>query len=329
MKQSPIFVCGPNRSGTSLLYALLASHPHISMVQRTDMWRYFYDQYGDLSQSDNFENCLEALLRYRRVTRLEPDAARIRREFWQGPPTYGRLFSLIHEHYAEQVGRSRWGDKSLHTEHHADQVFAEIPHAKMIQVVRDPRDRYASEQKKYNASVASATSKWLASTRAAIQNLQRYPDHYMVVRYESLASSPVETLRQVCDFIGEPYFPVMLAMQGAPEHLEQGGDSSFENYAPGEISTRSIGRFRKVISKRDIAFIQACAGREMAAFDYQLDPVDFSLGDRLSFYLVAYPNGLARMSYKNTLRKIRDRKGRTVPSRRVTDSYYAGLMQEA
>ena len=45
----PIFIAGPDRSGTTLLYALLASHPNISMVRRTNFWRWFYGRYGDLS----------------------------------------------------------------------------------------------------------------------------------------------------------------------------------------------------------------------------------------------------------------------------------------
>lgn len=326
MNQGPVFVCGPNRSGTSLMYALLASHPNVSMVQRTDMWRFFYGRFGDLSQPDNFERCLTAMLQYRRITRLEPDPQRLRREFWQGEPTYGRLFALLHEHYAERVGKPRWGDKSLHTEHYADQIFAEFSDARVIHIVRDPRDRYASERKKYQASAATATGKWLASVKAAKRNLARYPDRYRVVRYETLTSRPEETLRQVCDFLNEAYTPVMLTMTGAPEHLDQGGDSSFEQFAPGEISTRSIGRFRNVLSRRDIAFIQTYAGQEMANFDYSLEPVQLSLGDRLLFHLVALPAGRARMVRWFVVNKIKDRQGRTVPARRVTNAYYGGLM---
>ena len=44
----PVFIAGADRSGTTLLFALLASHPNISMVRRTNMWRYFHQRYGDL-----------------------------------------------------------------------------------------------------------------------------------------------------------------------------------------------------------------------------------------------------------------------------------------
>src|SRR5919106_1107241 len=114
MNPGPIFLAGPDRSGTTLIFALLASHPNISMVRRTNMFRYFYRRYGDLSQPENFEQCLSDMVRFNRMKHLQPDAERIRREFLQGAATYGRLFALFHQQNAERVGKPRWGDKSLH-----------------------------------------------------------------------------------------------------------------------------------------------------------------------------------------------------------------------
>jgi hypothetical protein len=321
VQQQPIFVAGPDRSGTSLTFALLASHPSISMVRRTNMWRWFYNQFGELTQPDNFERCLSTMLRYKRLHHLKPDPDRIRREFWQGKPTYGRLFALFHEHNAERVGKPRWGDKSLHTEHYADQVLAEFPNAKIIHMIRDPRDRFASVLKRYDGKergVASTTGRWLSSSRMAKHNRRRYPDNYKVVCYETLAHQPEQTLHEICTFIDEEYSPLMLTMGGAPEHGERGGNSSFGQFEPGTISTRSIGRYRQVISKREIAFIQAQAGEEMTGFGYQLDPIQLTFPDNPLYYLVDLPMNLVRMTGWLVLKKIRDKKGNPVPTHRLT-----------
>jgi hypothetical protein len=313
-------VVGPDRSGTSLMFALLASHPNLSMVRRSNMWRYFHGRYGDLSQPDNFERCLTTMLRYNRLRHLQPDPERIRREFWQGEPTYGRLFALFHQHHAERRGKPRWGDKSLHTEHYADRVFAEYPNARIIHVARDPRDRYASVRKRYGQTlsrVGAATGRWLLSMRRAMRNQQRYPDRYLIVRYEALTQQPEATLRQVCAFLDEEYTPVMLTMAGAPEHRDSGQNSSFGQIEPGVITTRPIGRFRTVLSSSDIAFIQLWAGREMEALGYPREPVRFSPGERLAFYLVDLPFNLTRMWGWLTLSAIRMIKGVPIPSRRL------------
>jgi hypothetical protein len=322
-KMNPVFVSGTNRSGTTLMYALLASHPNLSLVRRTDMWRYFYGQFGDLSRPENFERCLDAMLHYKRVANLQPDAERIRREFGQGEPTYGRLFALFHQHHAERAGKTRWGDKSLHTEEYADQIFNEYPQAKIIHIIRDPRDRYASVLKRLNAGskrVGVDTVKWWYSARVARRQAQRYPGCFLTVRYETLAQQPEETLRRVCDFIGEPYTPQMLTMTGAPRYHKEGANTAFEQVKPGVISTRSIGRFRQVISRWEIAFIQTFARRLMAEFDYELEPVRLSAGERLA-YLVALPLGLLRMVRWLALDKVSEMKGRPLREHRVLDDY--------
>ena len=323
-KPNPVFVSGTNRSGTTLMYALLASHPNLSMVRRTDMWRYFYGQFGDLSQEENFEQCLDAMLRYKRVVNLEPDPERIRREFWQGPPTYGRLFALFHQHHAERIGKPRWGDKSLHTEKYASQIFTEFPQAKIIHIIRDPRDRYTSVLKRLNATssrIGVDVIKWLASTRVARRQAQRNPDRFLIVPYETLAQRPAETLHQVCEFIGETYTPEMLTMKGAPRYHKAGANTSFEQVKPGVISTRSIGRFRQVISQWEIAFIQTFAGRLMAEFGYELEPVRLSGRGRLA-YLKALPPGVVRMIRWLALDMLSEMNGRPVREHRIVDDYH-------
>lgn len=316
----PIFVTGADRSGTSLAYALLASHPNISMVRRTNMWRWFYGQYGDLADRDNFEQCLNTMLRYYRLESLQPDPERIRREFWQGAPTYGRLFALFHSHHAQRLGKARWGDKSLHTEHYADQILSEFPGARIIHMIRDPRDRYASVLKRYEdreKGIAATTGRWLASVKQAKRNMGRYPQHYMVLRYETLAHYPEQTLRDICTFIGEDYTPEMLTMKGAPEHRKTGGNSSFTRFEPGTISTQSIGRFRKVVPQAAIAFIQFSAGRDMNRFDYAIEPLSLSTTGRARFFLLHLPPNLIRLYGWLALDGLNTRKGKSVPPSRL------------
>ncbi len=100
MNKGPIFIAGLERSGTSLIYALLASHANIAMTRRTNLWTHFYNQYGDISDPANFERCLSMMMRYKRLLVLEPDPEALRQEYWQGETTYARLFALLEEQYA-------------------------------------------------------------------------------------------------------------------------------------------------------------------------------------------------------------------------------------
>lgn len=322
----PIFVAGPDRSGTTLIYALLASHPRISMVRRTNMWRYFHQRYGDLSVPEHFERCLRDMLRFKRLRHLQPNGPRIRYEFWQGEPSYGRLFALFHEHNAERVGRPRWGDKSLHTEHHADRVFAEYPDARIIHMTRDPRDRYASVRKRHGRDrrrVGAATGRWLLSVRQALRNRASHPDGYLIVRYEDLVVDPEGTLARICAFIGEPYDPAMLTMAGAPEVQERGGNSSFGDLGPGAISSSAVGRYRTVLSSGEVAFIQLAAGREMAALGYTSEPVSFQAPERARYLIGYLPFQLLRMAGWMIVASLTMRRGEGIPPDKLRDELLA------
>lgn len=218
MERGPIFIAGLERSGTSLIFALLASHPRIAMTRRTNLWTYFYEQYGDLSQPENFERCLNMMTRYKRLVVLDFDADQLRQDFWQGETSYGRLFALLEEQYAQRMGKPRWGDKSLNTERYAEPIFAAYPGARILHMIRDPRDRYASvlaRWKSRRGRVGAGTAMWLSSVNLAEDNRRKYPDQYKIIRYETLATKPEETLREICAFIGEDYAPDMLTMRGA------------------------------------------------------------------------------------------------------------------
>jgi len=321
MDRGPIYIAGIERSGTTLLYALLASHPNIAMTNRTQLWTYFNNRYGDLSRREHFERCLSVMMRYKRLLALQPDPERIRREFWQGEPTYARLFSLIHQHYAERLGKSRWGDKSLNTERYVDDILAAFPSAKVIHMIRDPRDRYASSriswQDTKRIKVGVETAIWLYSVRLAKAYQKRYPDRYKIVRYEILAAEPEQTLREICIFMGEKYSPAMLNMEGAKDFRDKGGNSSYGEREVCRISTSSIGRFRQAMSKRELASMQGQAKWEMLACGYELDPVELSPREWLSFYSVDWPTNLALMAYFRVRETILNKTGRTLPAHRI------------
>ena len=322
MERGPVFIGGLERSGTSLLFALLASHPGIAMTRRTNLWTHFYNQYGDLTDRANLERCLEMMMRYKRLIILKPDVDRLRRDFWVGDPTYARLFSLLEEQYAQRLGKPRWGDKSLNTERYAEPIFAGYPGARILHMIRDPRDRYASSRTRWGGrrgGVGAGTAEWLSSTRLARRNERRYQNQYKIVRYETLATKPEETLREICAFIDEEYSPRMLSMEGAPRFRQQGSNSSYGRLDRGVISTQSIGRFRQILAPGEIALIQVLAKEQMASFNYEAEATRLLIHQRFCLALGNVPLELARLVAWRTRERIRDRFGRPVRAYRLVE----------
>lgn len=300
MPPGPIFIGGPDRCGKTTMQAFLASHPNIAIpVVGSNMWSYFYGQFGSLARPENFERCLDALLRYKHARLLQPDPERIRQEFWQGEPSYARLFALFHEHYAERLGKPRWGDQTGLIERYADPIFAAYPDARMIHMLRDPRDRYQASLAKWpngKLRAGGATARWLYSAMLAHRNARRYPERYRIVRFERLVRETENTLRELCNFLGEVYTPEILAMEVSPGHRRKllGNQPLPPGKSP--LSEEYIGCYRGQVDTREIAFMQSVAGGEMMRFGYLPAPVAFTAPQKLSYVAISWPANMARMA---------------------------------
>jgi hypothetical protein len=297
--RGPVYIGGLDRSGKTTMAAFLSSHPNIAIpAVGSNMWTYFYGQYGSLEHVANFERCLDALMHYKHVRYLGPDPVRIRREFATGPRTYARLFALFLKHYAERRRKPRWGAQTGLIERYADPMFAAYPGLKIVHMVRDPRDRYEASLARWpdgRGRAGGATARWRYSVGLAEKNVRRFPGRYKVVRFETMVERPEGTIRDVCEFLGEEFTPAMLSMQEAPKHRRRlAGDSMLSaNEVP--LSAEHIGRYRGRVPESEIAFIELHAGRLMEAYGYTTSTVDLSRGARIRFAVREWPNQAARL----------------------------------
>lgn len=324
MRDDPIFVAGLERTGTSLMYALLASHSQLSMTRRTNFWRYFNDQYGDLADDANLSRCLDKLRVYKRMQAIEVDFDAVRTEFVAGPRTYARLFAVIEEQVAARRGKPRWGDKSLDTERWTEQILANYPRATVLHMLRDPRDRLASvvaRWKERREALGVGTARWIHSAELAARHAAAYPDNYLVVRYEDLVRDPHAVLRSVCAAIGEPFEEGMLGMHGAEAFRDQGANSSYGARPVGVISADSVGTYGRVLTPRQIVFVDRAAAEPMARFGYDRDTgITLGLADRVASQLLDRPRGAAGMLGWSVRTAWNDRRGQDLPDYRIVEA---------
>jgi hypothetical protein len=113
----------------------------------------------------------------------------------------------------------------------------------------------------------------------------------------------------------------MLDMSGAADFRDAGGNSSFGRFSAGEISPRSIGRFREVLSPRQIAFMQRAAGATMQDLGYALEAPGLNGSERLAYALGTVPVNAAKMGLWRARERWYDLTGRA-PSTdtMITDS---------
>jgi hypothetical protein len=248
------------------------------------MWSRFYKRFGSLSNPANLERCLATMLAQKAIQELRPEPERIRREFSQGLQTYERLFELFYKQTLERTGKRRWGDQLGLVERFADVIFSAYPEAKMIHMIRDPRDRSGEDEYKKSQTRRQCgwlTARWLFSAHLARSNSEHYRNQYMVVRYEDLMRNTDRTLRKICDFLHEDYLDAMLEAFTAERRTDD--DERTENHKDGRASDM----------KTQITFTQLFARRDLINFGYTIEPVALSASERIRFSMIDLPASLA------------------------------------
>jgi Sulfotransferase family len=288
VETGPVFIGGLSGSGKTQLRMVLGVHPDVSLTRRTRMWDRFYGRFGDLRDPANLDRCLSAMLGDPGVQQLAPDERRVRGELADGPCTYARLFGLLHQHHAERLGKRRWGDQLGFVERFADPIFATFPSARMVHMVRDPRQRPSAGGRGLgcSAKVGSETAMWLRSAELAERNRRLYRDGYLVVRYETFSAHPAETADAICSFVGERFLP---PMADVARDLRFGGGTG----------AAGAGIAPAARPAADTAFLDRYAGRELARFGYPRAGTALSGRDRLVFRLAMCPlNRLSMVAWR-------------------------------
>lgn len=200
----PVFIGGIAGTGKTRLGAILGRHPSISVTRKTYFWRDLYGRFGDLRVDSNRFACAIAVVESKGFRRLEVEPDRALAEIGAlGPTSYGALFGIVHDLHAEAVGKPRWCDQLGLVEAYAGPIFASLPDARMIHMIRDPTSSTRDGDGPW--TTGWIMGKWLTSARLAERNERRFPGSYLVIRHEELVADEERILRTVCEFLDEPF----------------------------------------------------------------------------------------------------------------------------
>lgn len=289
MSKGPIYIGGVSYSGKTQLRLFLSNHPDVLITRRTYLWRKIYNQFGDLSQQNNFEKCLSTILSLKHIQLLNPNPDRIRQEFWQGEPSYARLFALFHKHHAEGAGKSRWGIQIGRVEADAEIILSAEPDARIIHVIRNPVDRV--EESLSSASsrlgyVGLELNRWAASTSFGLANLEKFPKNYLFVKWEDLLADVEQTLGKVCDFIDEPYDPAMVQLDDLESMgLRQQHDPSTRKIRLASKASLPLHR----LSGSEHKFIESQTKAQRIFFSYPTTKPQLSFFELIYYWILVFP----------------------------------------
>jgi hypothetical protein len=253
----PIFIVGPMGSGTTLLRLIVDSHDNIAIAQETSIMRAYLahkwipfhrhggDWYGRLGWSDE-----------------ELDARM--REF------YGGMF----ERFASQHGKKRWGDKTPWHAWHIREINRLFPDAVILATVRHPGAVAASVSGRFRLGWGGAVNHWINTETELVQRGRELGDRLLMVRYEDLVLDPETTLREVFDWLGEPWSDRLLAHHEV--HSERGTPRKVEGATRSDeaIDPSRIAAWTEKASDEEVAVLRKRVDGMAGFFGYDLDDAE-------------------------------------------------------
>jgi hypothetical protein len=288
------FICGHPKSGTSLLRAMLDSHPQLIVFpEETKFFRRVLPQLKGLPKDEAAALVEEAILGVFRWNRESPvpsqkgftdrdyshrDDERVRAEYrarlmgWRGEPT--QLLSTAIVAYGAATGQlgtatRRWVEKSPYNERYAYWIYSAWPEALCLHVVRDPRDNYASYRLKHpDWSPEVFASSWARSAELGRRNTTRFgSERYRILRYEDLVGRPEVTIETLTAFLGIDDDESL--RRPTRDGQRWGGNSMFGD-SFRSIDQRPRGRYETELSERQVRTLERELGDEMARLGYPL-----------------------------------------------------------
>jgi hypothetical protein len=204
--ERPIFVVGTMRSGSTLFRLILDAHPRISVSEETGFM-------AALAATKQIPAWQHGHRWYERIGWTEEELDARLRQFW----------SELFERRALAQGKSRWGEKTPFHSEHMPQMATVFPDSVFVAIVRHPGAVVHSLMRKFHYGVADAAAYWDETNREILRRgLELGGSRFALLRYEDLVAHPEPTLRELVDWLGEPWSEHLLrhnevqAAQGAP-----------------------------------------------------------------------------------------------------------------
>lgn len=287
--ESPVFIIGSPRSGTTMLRLMLAAHPDLVVPPECGFVIWWLPKYRAWTAADTttrLDAFLADLVSSRKFETWNLDPATIREAALAAPPnSYATLVSRVYLSYARSIAKpvQRWGDKNNFHVHHIPELADLFPEARFIHIVRDGRDVACSYRElaslrspsPYAPRLPSATpeiaTEWAANVSRAADALAVLSAHRTTtVFYEDLARDPEPQLHRLCAFLGLPFSQDMLRFGelNRERSLEPAEFMAWKRKTSGAADPSGIGRFRRELATSDIAAFETVARAALERFGY-------------------------------------------------------------
>jgi hypothetical protein len=250
--ERPVLVCGVGRSGTSLLQSMLNAHPELAFPPET----HFFRRHVMPGELDAWGGPEREALRMRLAD--DTDFARAGVDpavVLAADSPLGGFRALLAE-VARAQGKRRVGDKDPRSIDCLPELARAFPEARVVHVVRDPRDVLVSRMK----AAWSAHRPWWVHPLIQAEQLRRgrtegpacFGERYLEVRYLEL------------DFV-----PEMLDFGASARSLVDARELSWKKETLGPLLAGNAGKWRAALTPFQVAWTEAVCAESFDELGYR------------------------------------------------------------
>jgi len=289
--QRACFIAGQAKSGTTLLAALLDSHPELLVLpQETAYFPTVLTKYRDGGRrvqfdyltKESFSRVLfagEPKWREHEYTNFPQQKflQTFERRAFDPANAKRDLLALMAESYAATLGIpidriKRWIEKTPANRNHIDEIFARFPQAKFLITLRDPRAILATQialektRQTNRLSVYYVIAHWRVAAKLA-RRVRRGDIPGLVVQFEQLVSAASAVMKNVCDYL-EIVFDSDIVLTPTKIGQPWGGNSAAQ-VAFSQVTAEPASRWERELSEDEIGWVEWHCRDLMPEFGYQ------------------------------------------------------------
>ena len=291
-EQRACFIAGQAKSGTTLLVALLDSHPELLVLpEETAYFPTVLTKYAPRGRRAQFDYLTKQSLsnvlfggpckwgkrNYATFPR-EKFLQTFERAAFDPANAHEELLVLMVKAYAITLGRSldsiiRWVEKTPANRNHVSAMIGRFPNAKILVTLRDPRAILAAQialektRKTGRFSIYYVIAHWRVAAKLA-KRIRHGAVPGLVVQYEGLVREPASTMEEVCGYLDIDFDAETVLTPTKAGRFWSGNSAARTNFS--QISTEPVTRWERELSADEIGWAEWHCRDLMPEFGYEL-----------------------------------------------------------
>jgi hypothetical protein len=266
------FLVGCGRSGTTLLRAMLDTHPDMAIPPES----YFVVDLAQRSAPEapfDADSFLDDLGRHERFRLWGIPPELVGAEMTRTEATsFGDAIRATFRAYATSKGARRYADKTPIFVESIELLSELFEEARFVHLIRDGRDVALSflEREWGPKTMEEAAKRWRKRVRSG-RNAGAGPaaDRYVEIRYEDLVAEPSGVLREVCRFIDLDFDPIMLRYHERADEIIAGTKYPEQHGGVARPPTKGARDWRTQMSAADQRVFDSVAGELLDELGYE------------------------------------------------------------